>query len=102
MQINITGHHVELTQPLRDYVTEKLNKIHKRFSNITNVNVTLSVDKKFQQRAEATMHLSRAEIHAESESENMYAAIDMLVDKLDRQVIKHKEKMSNHGDGELG
>ncbi len=100
MQINITGHHVEITPALRDYVQEKLQKIERHFSNITNVYVTLTVDKKFQQKAEAKVNLARGEIFAESESENMYAAIDLLIDKLDRQVVKHKEKMNNHGDGE--
>ncbi|MCS5710727.1 ribosome hibernation-promoting factor, HPF/YfiA family [Candidatus Berkiella aquae] len=100
MQINITGHHVEITPALRDYVESKLQKIERHFSHITNVYVTLTVDKKFQQKAEAKVNLARAEIHAESESENMYAAIDLLIDKLDRQVVKHKEKMNNHGDGE--
>ncbi len=100
MQINITGHHVEITPALRDYVQDKLQKIERHFSNITNVYVTLTVDKKFQQMAEAKVNLAGGEIFAESESENMYAAIDLLVDKLDRQVVKHKEKMNNHGDGE--
>lgn len=100
MQINITGHHVDITPALRNYVQEKLQKIERHFSNITNVYVTLTVDKKFQQKAEAKVNLARGEVYAESESENMYAAIDLLVDKLDRQVVKHKEKMNNHGDGE--
>ncbi|MBS0286216.1 MAG: ribosome-associated translation inhibitor RaiA [Proteobacteria bacterium] len=100
MQINITGHHVEITPALRDYVTNKLQKIQRYFSNITNVHVVLSVDKKFQQKAEARMHLARLEVFAESEDKDMYAAIDALVDKLDRQVLKHKEKMKQHGDGE--
>jgi len=100
MQINITGHHVEITPALRDYVNEKLQKIERHFSNITNVYVTLTVDKKFQQMAEAKVNLAGGEIFAESECENMYAAIDLLVDKLDRQVVKHKEKLNNHGGGE--
>ncbi|MBS0290139.1 MAG: ribosome-associated translation inhibitor RaiA [Proteobacteria bacterium] len=100
MQINITGHHVDITPPLREYVTNKLQKIQRYFSNITNVHVILSVDKKFQQKAEARLHLARAEVFAESESSDMYAAIDLLMDKLDRQVLKHKEKMKQHGEGE--
>ncbi|HKY70252.1 MAG TPA: ribosome-associated translation inhibitor RaiA [Gammaproteobacteria bacterium] len=98
MQINITGHHVEVTDPLRAYVTEKLQKIQRHFSNITNVHVTLTVENKIQQKAEATMHTARAEIYAVSEDENMYAAIDALMDKLNRQVVKHKEKLNYHGD----
>ena len=102
MQVNITGHHVELTPALKDYINEKLEKVHKRFSNITNAQVTLSVEKKFHQKAEATLHLAKAEIFATSEAEDMYAAIDLLVDKLDRQVVKYKEKMQNHNGGDLG
>ena len=96
MQINITGHHVEVTSALKDYVTQKLQKIQRHFSNITNVHVILSVDKKFQQKAEATLNVARAEIFADAQHQDMYAAIDGLIDKLDRQVIKHKEKMEHH------
>lgn len=100
MQINITGHHVEVTPALKEYVTSKFQKIQRHFSNITNVHVILSVDKKFQQKAEATVNISRSELFAESQDEDMYAAIDALIDKLDRQVIKHKEKLHNHGNGD--
>ena len=100
MQINITGHHIELTPALRGYVNQKLEKIQKRFNNITSVHVTLSVDKKYQQKAEAQVNVAKAALFAKSESEDMYAAIDLLIDKLDRQVVKHKEKLNNHGDGE--
>jgi putative sigma-54 modulation protein len=100
MQVNITGHHVEITDALRDYVNNKIQKIQHKFNNITNVHVTLTVDKKFQQKAEATVNLARAEIFAESEADDMYAAIDALIDKLDRQVVKHKEKMNQRSDGE--
>ena len=99
MQINVTGHHVDITPPLRDYVTTKMEKIHRYFTNITNVHVILSVHKKFQQKAEATIHLSRGEIYASSEANDMYAAIDLLIDKLDRQVIKHKEKLDQKSNG---
>lgn len=98
MQINITGHHVEVTPALKAYVQDKLKKIEKRFSNITNVHVTLTVETKTLQKAEASIHLAKAEIHAASEHENMYAAIDTLVDKLSRQVTKHKEKMNDRSD----
>lgn len=101
MNINITGHHIEISDALRDYVHSKMNKIEKHFSNITNVHVVLTVDKKFQQKAEARVNLARGEIYAVSESENMYAAIDTLMDKLDRQVVKHKEKLNHHnGNGD--
>ena len=100
MQINLTGHHIDITPALRDYVNNKFQKIQRYFSNITNVHVILSVDKKFQQKAEARLHLAKAEVFAESEADDMYAAIDLLIDKLDRQVLKHKEKLKQHGDGE--
>jgi putative sigma-54 modulation protein len=96
MQINITGHHIDITPTLRDYVNNKMQRIQRYFTNITNVHVVLSVDKKFQQKAEASINLARGDIHATCEADDMYAAIDLLMDKLDRQVIKHKEKMNDH------
>ncbi|WP_028468548.1 ribosome hibernation promoting factor [Neptunomonas japonica] len=95
MQINITGHHVELTEPLSEYVHTKFEKLERHFDNITNVQVTLSIDKQ-RQKAEADMHIAGGEIFATSEQDDMYAAIDGLIDKLDRQVIKHKEKTKSH------
>lgn len=102
MQINLSGHHVELTSSLRDYVNGKLERIERHFDNVGNVHVVLSVEKK-EQKAEATVHLAGAEIFADSKDENMYAAIDSLVDKLDRQIIKHKEKQTNyHRNSDVG
>ncbi len=95
MQINITGHHVELTDALNDYVRTKFDKLERHFDNITNTQVTLSVEKQRQQ-AEADIHLAGGQIFATHEHDDMYAAIDGLVDKLDRQIIKHKEKMKAH------
>ena len=95
MQINISGHHVEVTQALKDYVQSKVDKLERHFEYITNVQVTLTVEK-LMQKAEATIHASGAELHANADDENMYAAIDGLADKLDRQLLKHKEKMNNH------
>lgn len=95
MQLNITGHHVELTPPLRDYVTSKIEKLGRHFDNITNTHVTLTVDK-LQQKAEVTMHVGGANLFANSVDKDMYAAIDMLADKLDRQLLKHKEKIRAH------
>lgn len=91
MQLNITGHHVDLTESLKEYVSTKLEKLERHFDHISNVQVTLSVQK-LRQIAEATLHISGADIHAAAEQEDMYAAIDQLVDKLDRQILKHKEK----------
>ena len=98
MQINISGHHVELTPALRDYVVNKLSKLERHFDNITNTQVTLTIEKQ-RQKAEATVHVSGADLFAQSEHEDMYAAIDLLTDKLDRQVIKHKEKLTNRKQG---
>ncbi|MFL0796998.1 MAG: ribosome-associated translation inhibitor RaiA [Cellvibrionaceae bacterium] len=91
MQINISGHHLEVTDSIRDYVINKLDRLQRHNDQITSNNVILSVDKLIQ-KAEATVHVSGAEFFAESESEDLYAAIDQLADKLDRQLIKHKEK----------
>ncbi|MEH6651479.1 MAG: ribosome-associated translation inhibitor RaiA [Motiliproteus sp.] len=95
MQLNITGHHVDLTDSLRAYVNEKFDKLERHFDHITNVQVTLTVQN-LRQEAEATVKLAGAEVFAKAESEDMYAAIDGLIDKLDRQVIKHKEKLQSH------
>lgn len=95
MNLAVTGHHVEVTDALKDYVSEKMDKLERHFDNITDIHVILSVEK-LRQQAEATIDLTGTKIHAESESEDMYAAIDALIDKLDRQVIKHKEKLRDH------
>ncbi len=91
MQLNISGHHVELTPPLKNYVNDKFERLERHFDHISNCYVTLKVDK-LRQIAEATLHVSGGEIHGKAENDDMYAAIDMLVDKLDRQILKHKEK----------
>ncbi|EKE71490.1 ribosome hibernation promoting factor [Gallaecimonas xiamenensis] len=93
MQINLTGHHIEITDPLRSYVSDKFSKLERHFDHISNVHVVLNVEK-IRQIAEAKLHVSGGELHASSEHENMYAAIDGLIDKLDRQIIKHKEKLN--------
>ena len=95
MQINLTGHHVEITEALRDYVDTKFLKLERHFDHINNVHVILNVEK-LNQKAEAKMHLDGGEVFATSEHNDMYAAIDSLVDKLDRQVIRHKEKIKRH------
>jgi len=95
MQINLSGHHVEVTPALRDYVNSKLERLERHFDSVTNVHVVLSVEKQ-RQRAEATIHVSRANLFADAEHEDMYAAIDALTDKLDRQIKKHKEKLTDH------
>lgn len=95
MQINISGHHIDLTTPMQDYVHSKFEKLERFFDQINNVQVILRVEK-LQQIAEATLHVNQGEIHAVAEDENMYPAIDALVDKLVRQLNKHKEKLSSH------
>lgn len=95
MQINLTGRHVELTEPLREYINTKFSKLKRHFDQINNVHVILDVEK-LVQKAEATLHVNGGELFATSEHSDMYAAIDGLIDKLDRQVIKHKEKLKNH------
>ena len=92
MQISITGHHVDITQALRAYVESKFERLERHFDNMTNVHVILSIQKE-RQKAEATIHVSRGNLFADTKHEDMYAAIDGLVDKLDRQLKKHKEKL---------
>ncbi|MFT7132251.1 MAG: putative sigma-54 modulation protein [Cyclobacteriaceae bacterium] len=93
MQINVSGHHVDVTDSLRNYVVTKLDKLERHFDKITHMNVILSVDKQ-RQKAESTVHISGGEVYADAESDDLYAAIDKLTDKLDRQLIKQKEKIS--------
>lgn len=95
MQINISGHHVEVTTSMHDHVVSKLGKLERHFDHITNTNVTLTVEK-HRQRADLTMHVSGADLVSSAESDDMYAAIDKAVSKLDRQVLKHKEKIKAH------
>jgi putative sigma-54 modulation protein len=95
MQINLTGHHVELTPPLHDYVNSKLERLERHFDHVTDIHVILSVEK-LRHKAEATLHVSGGTLFADAVQEDMYAAIDSLTDKLDRQVKKHKEKLTDH------
>ncbi len=95
MQINLSGHHVDITDSMRAYVNEKFEKLERHFDHINNVNVVLNVEKMVQ-KAEAKLNVNGAELFAAADHDDMYAAIDALIDKLDRQVIKHKEKMKSH------
>jgi putative sigma-54 modulation protein len=95
MDINLTGRHVEITESLHEYVNGKFSKLERLFDQIHNVHVVLHVEK-LQQKAEAKIHVNGAEIFAISENTDLYAAIDALINKLDRQVIKHKEKYTKH------
>jgi putative sigma-54 modulation protein len=95
MQMTISGHHLDLTDPIRNYVTTKLSKLERHYEQITSTAVILTVEK-LVRKAEATVHVAGAELFANAEHEDMYAAIDALTDKLDRQLIKHKEKHRGH------
>jgi putative sigma-54 modulation protein len=95
VNLNLTGHHLEITPAIRAYVVNKLDRVARHFDHVIDVNVVLSVDK-LRQIVEANVHVRGKEIHAESIDPDMYAAIDALADKLDRQVVKHKEKLKDH------
>ena len=99
MNLKLTGNHVEITDEMREYVISKISKITRHFDHVIDVSVILSVEK-LKQKAEANVHVRGKDIFVETDSEDMYASIDSLVDKLDRQILKHKEKnleRRNHG-----
>lgn len=91
MQVNISGHHLDLTDALRDYVHSKLERLERHYDQISNVQITLSIEKE-RQKSEAILNVKGGQIFADTEHDDMYAAIDLMVDKLDRQLLKHKEK----------
>ena len=95
MQLSVTGHHVEVTDALKDYVSTKMNRIEKHADSVTDVHCILTVEK-LRHKAEATANLRGARLHAEATEEDMYAAIDGMADKLDRRILKHKEKQCDH------
>ena len=95
MQINITGHHVDVTPALNSYIENKFQRLERHFDKMTNIHVILTIEKE-RQKAEATIHVNRGDLFADAIHEDMYAAIDDLTDKLDRQLKKHKEKLSDH------
>ena len=101
MQITVSGQQVDVTAPLRDYALEKVGRIQKHFDHMTTTNIVLHVEKN-RHMAEATINAKGTQLHADAEGLDMYAAIDSLADKLDRQVIKHKEKATNHHRRENG
>jgi len=99
MNLKLIGNHVEITDAMREYVISKISKITRHFDHVIDVSVILSVEK-LKQKAEANVHVRGKDIFVETDSEDMYASIDSLVDKLDRQILKHKEKnleRRNHG-----
>ncbi|MGA9852202.1 MAG: ribosome-associated translation inhibitor RaiA [Gammaproteobacteria bacterium] len=97
MQIDITGHHVDITPALRSYVQNKFERLERHFEHVTGIHVVLTVAK-LEHKAEATLQVNRGKLFADAVDSDMYAAIDALTDKLDRQVKKHKEKLTAHGD----
>jgi putative sigma-54 modulation protein len=95
MQLNVSGHHVEITESLRGYVQTRIEKIERHFDLVSDVHCILTVEK-LRHKAEATVNVNGGTIYADAIEEDMYAAIDGLVDKLDRRVKKHKEKLVDH------
>ncbi|MEM5426109.1 ribosome hibernation-promoting factor, HPF/YfiA family [Paraburkholderia ferrariae] len=98
MNLKISGHHLDVTPALREYVTTKLAKVLRHFENVIDVSVLLSVDnhKETSQRAEISLHVKGRDIFVESADGDLYAAIDLLIDKLDRQVVRHKDRLHDH------
>jgi ribosome hibernation promoting factor len=100
MNLTISGHHLELTPALREYVTTKLERITRHFDQVVDINVLLIVEKQKEkgrrQRAEVTVHVKGRDIFVEQSHEDLYAAIDQLIDKLDRQVCRHKDRVQDH------
>ena len=95
MQVSLSGHHVEITESMRNYVNEKIEKLDRHFDQALDIHIVLTVEK-LRHKAEATLHVSGGNLHADDVREDMYAAIDGLIDKLDRQGKKHKEKLKDH------
>jgi len=100
MQINITGQHLKVTSSLREYVEKKFEKLTRHFDHVINIHVVLTVEK-LVHHAEASLKVSGNNIFADASNEGMYAAVDDLVDKLDRQIVKHKEKLKDHHQGDV-
>ena len=98
MNLHLSGHHVDVTPAMREYVTTKFSRITRHFDHVIDINVILSVEK-LKQKIEANVHLSGKDIFVECDDPDMYAAIDALVDKLDRQILKHKERHFEHRSG---
>lgn len=100
MNLTISGHHMEVTPALRTYVTGKLDRITRHFDQVMGVKVLLSIEKQKEkekrQRAECSIRVKGSDLFAESSHEDLYAAVDDLVDKLDRQVVRHKNRLQDH------
>lgn len=95
MQLEITGHHLEVTDSMSGYIREKVDRLKRHFDQVINIHFILEVEKQ-RHKAEASLHVSGNHIFADAYADDMYAAIDALIDKLDRQIVKHKEKLKSH------
>jgi putative sigma-54 modulation protein len=95
MNLNISGHHLEVTPAIRDYVAGKLERIKRHFDQVIDASVIMQVEKLIH-KVEVKLHVRGKDFHAHAEDGNMYAAIDMMTDRLDRQIVKHKEKNADH------
>lgn len=95
MNLNISGHHLEITPAIRDYVADKFSRITRHFDQVIDVNVIMQVEK-LVHKVEVSLHVRGRDFHVHAEDANMYAAIDLMSDKLDRQIVKHKEKNADH------
>ena len=91
MNLNVSGHHLAVTPAIRSYVESKLERVARHFDHVINAHVILTVDK-LRQKAEVTLHVRGKDLHCECEEDDLYAAIDLLADKLDRQVLRYKDK----------
>jgi putative sigma-54 modulation protein len=100
MNLTISGHHLEVTPALREYVIAKLDRVTRHFDQVVDINVLLTVEKQKEkerrQKAEVTVHVKGRDIFVEHSAEDLYAAIDQLMDKLDRQVCRHKDRVQDH------
>src|SRR5687767_13493963 len=92
MNLQVSGHHLEVTPSLRSYVQSKLGRVKRHFDHVIDAHVILTADK-LRQKAEVTLHVRGKDLHCESEDGDLYAAIDLLADKLDRQILKYKDKL---------
>jgi putative sigma-54 modulation protein len=101
MQLTVSGHHFEVSPALRKYVDTKLRRLERHFDHMTDIHCVLSVEKGVH-KAEATVRLSRGKLFADARENDVYAAVDGLIDKLSRQVTKHKEKLTDHHAREVG
>ena len=99
MQINLNGNHIDITPALRDYVTEKFQRLERHFQDALDAHVILKEETKVLKKAEATIHVAGHTLFAHAEHKDLYAAIDLLADKLDHQLLKQKEKQTNHRNG---